>query len=185
MRTRVLVLVALAALALAGCGNHNLVVKVDVLSYLDAEQRSAQVDTLPPGDLPLPIALLPDLTINLISGLDNATDVRTATLSLGGLVSAGNGSGSGRLRLYLSDEATPPLTTSPVMDVPVTFSAASPTTVASEATCPPEVAQLFTHQRMRLAMVIDSVVVAAPGAGGLSLTLQRLDATVIAGRKSL
>ncbi len=185
MRTRALALVALAALALAGCGDHNLIVKVDVFSYLDADMRSVQVDTLPPGSLPAPIALIPDYTINMLSGLNGAAEVRSATLSLGGQLSATSGSGSGRLRLYLSDEFAPPLTTMPVLDEPVTFAAGAPTIVAAEAACAPDVAELFTKQRMRMAVVIDSVVVGAPGARSVLLTLQRLDATVIAGRKPL
>jgi hypothetical protein len=185
MRTRAIILVAVAALALAGCGDHNLVLKVDVLSYLDADQKNVQLGDLPPGAFPVPLPLIPDYTINLVSGLSNAAKVRSVTLALGGQLTAESGSGTARLRLYLSDEATSPLTTSPVMDVPVSFAAGSPGTVAAEATCAPDVAQLFMNQKIRLAVVIDSVNVASPGATNVNMVIQRLDAVVIAGRKSL
>jgi hypothetical protein len=185
MRTRALIVLAVAALALMGCGDHNLVLKVDVLSYLDEADKNVQLGSLPAGTLPAPIPLIPDYAINLVSGLSNAAEVRTVTLALGGQLTADSGSGSGRLRLYLSNDATPPLTTLPVMDVPVSFAAGSPGTVTAETTCAPDVAKLFMNERIRLAVVIDSVTVAAPGATNVVMVLQRLDAIVIAGRKSL
>jgi hypothetical protein len=107
------------------------------------------------------------------------------TLVLGGELTAASGSGSGRLRLYLSGEDTAPLTVQPVLDAPVQFSAGAPGTVSAEAECPQGVAELFMKQRMRLAVVIDSVTVAPPGATDVVMILERLDAIVIAGRKSL
>ena len=184
MRTRALILVAVAALALAGCGDHNLVLKVDVLSYLEEGDRNVQLGAIPPGTLPAPVPIIPDFTINLISGLSEVAEVRSVTLVLGGQLTAATGSGSGRLRLYLSDENTPPLTALPVLDVPVQFSAGAPGTVSAEAACSKDVAELFMKQKMRLAVVIDSVTVAPPGATDVSMTVQRLDAIVIAGRKA-
>jgi hypothetical protein len=185
MRTRAFILVAVVALALAGCGAHNLVLKVDVLSYLEEGQKNVQIGALPAGTLPVPVPIVPDHTINLISGLGEVAEVRSVTLVLGGQLTAASGSGSGRLRLYLSGEDTPPLTVPPVLDAPVQFSAGAPGTVSAEAACPKDVAELFMKHRMRLAVVIDSVTVAPPGATDVAMILERLDAIVIAGRKSL
>jgi hypothetical protein len=183
MRTRALFLVAVAALALAGCGDHRLVLTVDVLSYLEDSQKSVTIGALPAGTLPAPVPIIDDDTINLISGMGDVAEVQSVTLRLGGLISAATGSGSGRLRLYLSDEQTPPLAAVPVLDVPVQFAAGAPDTVSAEAACAPEVAALFMKQKMRMAMVIDSAVVAPPGATGVAMSLQQLEAIVIAGRK--
>ncbi len=106
MRTRALILVAVAALALAGCGDHRLVLTVDVLSYLDESQTNVQIGALPAGELPAPVPIVDDHTINLISGLSEVAEVRSVTLVLGGELTAASGSGSGRLRLYLSGEDT-------------------------------------------------------------------------------
>ena len=184
MRTRAFIVIAVAALALAGCGNHNLVLKVDVLSYLSAAQKNITVGDVPEGSLPGPVAIVPDMTINLVDGLNDAAKVRSVTLSLGGLVTVGSGSGSGRFKLYMSGEGVDPLTTPSVMNVPVTFSAAQPGVVAVETAGSAAVAELFTQKNLHLAMVLDSLVIAAPGVTQMSVTLNKLEAIVIAGRKN-
>jgi len=184
MRTRAFVVLAVAALALAGCGNHNLVAKVDVLSYLDASQRVTYVGDLPEGSLPEPVPVVSDMVINLVDGL-GAVTAHSVTLSLGGQVTVASGSGSSRLKLYLSDESTPPLATVPVMDVPVTFSSAGPAVISAEAACDEAVAELFTHKSLHLAVVLDDVVVASPGVTSMTVTIGKLEAIVLAGRKAI
>ena len=183
MRIRAWILVAVAALALAGCGDHRLVLTVDVLSYLDDSQRNVAVGALPEGEQPGPVPIIDDQTINLISGMGDVAEVQSVTLRLEGQITAASGSGSGRLRLYLSDEQTPPLAAVPVLDVPVQFAAGAPDTVSAEAACAPDVAALFLKQKMRMAMVVDSGMVAPPGATGVAMSLQKLEAIVVAGRK--
>jgi hypothetical protein len=182
MRTRAFIVIAVAALALAGCGNHKLVLKVDVLSYLDDSQKSIIVGDVPAGSLPEPVPIVSDMTISLIDGLSGATEVQSATLSLGGQVTVASGSGSGKFKLYLSDEGTAPLTTQPVMNVPVTFSAGGPA-IISETAGNLAMAELFTQKKLRLAAVIDSVTIASP-VTRLTVTISKLEAIVIAGRKA-
>jgi hypothetical protein len=162
-----------AALALAGCGDHNLVLKVDVLSYLDDSQKTIHVGDVPAGSLPEPVPIVSDMPISLVDGLSDAAQVRSVTFSLGGQVTVESGSGSGKFKLYLSGEGTDPLTTQPVMNVPLTFSAGSPAIVDAE-----------TAGSLHLAMVIDSVVIASPGVTNLTVTTSKLEAIVIAGRKA-
>ena len=185
MRPRALVLVAAAALVLSGCGDRHLVIKVDVLSYLEDAQRHVAIAALPPGTLPAPVPIVPDQSINLLEGLGDVAEVQSVTLSFGAQVSAGSGSGTGLLRLYLSGEDIEPLTTAPVVDVPSAFAAGAPAVANADIACAPEVAQLFATRRLRLAVVVDSATVAPPGATGVTVSLQRLDAIVIAGRKGL
>jgi hypothetical protein len=184
MRTRALIVTAVAALALIGCGAHNLVLKVDVLSYFEAAQRNIVVGDVPPGTLPVPVPIVRDTTISLIDGLNGVAQVRSVTISLGGQVTVASGSGSGRFKLYLSDENTDPLTTTPVMDELVQFSATTPGSLNAEAAGNPAVAEIFTHKKLRLAVVLDAATIAAPGVSTLAVTLGRLDAIVIAGRKA-
>ena len=184
MRTRAFIVIAVAALALAGCGDRNLVLKVDVLSYLDDSQKTINVAAVPAVGEIGSIPILPDMSINLIKGLDAAAQVRSATLSLGGQVTVESGSGSGKFKLYLSDEDTDPLTTQPVMNVPVTFSAGSPAIVDAETAGSLAMAELFTQEKLRLAVVLDSVVIAPPGVTNMTVNITRLEAIVIAGRKA-
>jgi hypothetical protein len=191
MRTRAFIVIAVAALALAGCGNHNLVLKVDVLTYLDAAQKTFTVETVPAvGDIPIPIPIIEDLPISLIEGLDDAAKVKSVTLSLGAGVTVASGSGSGRFKLYLSDENTDPLTTTPVMNELVTFSAVAPGIV--DATFPDanvdsdeqlRVAELFTHKNLRLAVVLDEVTITTT-VTDMTVTITKFEVVVLAGRKA-
>jgi hypothetical protein len=183
MRTRAFIVIAVAALALAGCGNHNLVLKVDVLSYLDASQKVISVGDLPAGSLPAAIPIVPDATINLVDGLSQAAKVQSATLSLGVLVTATSGSGSGHFKLYLSDEDTDPLTTDPVMNLPVTFPGdGQPTIGSTDGNL--AVAGLFTKKKLRMAVVLDGATIDPGGATGMTVTITKFNAIVIAGRKA-
>jgi hypothetical protein len=179
MRTRALIVIAVAALALVGCGDHNLILKVDVLSYLDASQK-----TFLAGDLPVvggpfgPLTILDNMTINLIDGLNDAADVKSVTLFLGGQTTVSSGSGSGRLKIYLSENAPDPLTDVPVMDVAVQL----PGVVNASAAGSADVAKLFTQKNLHLTVVLDGVTITAP-VTTLTVNLTKLDAVVIAGRK--
>jgi hypothetical protein len=191
MRTRAFIVIAVAALALAGCGNHNLVLKVDVLSYLDDSQKTFNVATVPAvGAIPVPIPIVEDMPISLIEGLDEAAKVKSVTLSLGAGVTVASGSGSGKFKLYLSDENTAPLTTAPVMNVLVPFSAGAPGIV--DATFPgadvdPDeqlrVAELFTHKNLRLAVVLDEVTITV-AVTDMTVAISKFEAIVLAGRKA-
>lgn len=179
MRTPVFLVVALAALASAGCGNHNLVLDVDLLSYLDASQRTLHVEAVPPVGVPGEVPIL-DQSIGLIEGLDQAAAVRSVTLSLAGTISVEAGAGSGRLRLYLSEVGGAP--SAPVMDVPVTFAAGSPAVVDVTTEAGPEVARLFAREELQLRAVIADVAITT-AVVGMVVNTTRFDAVVIAGRK--
>jgi hypothetical protein len=183
MRTRAFIVIAVAALALAGCGNHNLVLKVDVLSYLDASQKTINVAVVPAVGETGNIPIVSDMTISLIEGLDDAAQVRSAALSLGGQVTVESGSGSGRFKLYLSGEGTEPLTTAPVMNVPVTFSAGEPAIIDAETAGSLAVAELFTQKNLHLAMALDSVTIVST-VTNMTVNLSKFEVIVLAGRKA-
>jgi hypothetical protein len=183
MRTRAFIVIAVAALALAGCGNRNLVLKVDMLSYLDASQKTINVAVVPAVGETGSIPIVSDMSISLLEGLDDAAQVRSASIALGGLVTVESGSGSGRFKLYLSGEGTDPLTTSPVMNVPVTFSAGEPAIVDAETAGSLAVAELFTQKNLHLAMAIDSVTIVST-VTNMTVTLSKLEVVVLAGRKA-
>ena len=182
MRTRAFIVIAVAALALAGCGNRNLVLKVDVLSYLDASQKSFNVPVVPAigvkGEIPVV-----DMPISLIEGLDEAAEVKSVALSLGGRVTVAGGAGSGRFKIYLNEVGTtaPPTL---VMDVPVTFSAGHPAIINTTTDGGPEVARLFTQKNLQLEVVLGDVWITST-VTDMVVTFTKLEAIVIAGRKAL
>ena len=112
MRTRAFIVIAVAALALAGCGDHNLVLKVDVLSYLDSSLRTVDFGPVPaesPAHVSGEQALVDDAALQLLDGLDSAAEVRSVSIGLSAFTHDSTGSGSDTLRIYLSDENTHPL----------------------------------------------------------------------------
>jgi hypothetical protein len=180
MRTRALVIVAAAALALAGCGKHNLVLKVDVLSYLDPAQRTFTVATVPAVGVEGEIPVL-DMPINLVEGLDEVAEVKSVTLALAGGVSVSAGAGSARLKLYLSEPGT--TSSTPVMDVPLAFSAGSPAVIDATTDGGAEVARLFTQKSLQLRVVLENVNITST-VSDMTVTIGKLDAIVISGRKA-
>jgi hypothetical protein len=184
MRTRAFIVIAVTALALAGCGNHNLVLNVDLLSYLDASQRTFHVAEIPVVGEVGAIPIVSDMPISLLEGLNDAAQVKSVTFSLGGRVTVESGSGSGKFKLYLSGEGTDPLTQAPVMNVPVTFSAGEPAIIDATTAGSLAVAELFTQKNLHLAMVLDSVTIVSP-VTNLTVILEKFDAIVIAGRKAI
>ncbi|TFG89606.1 MAG: hypothetical protein E4H17_00330 [Gemmatimonadales bacterium] len=180
MRTRAFIVIAVAALALAGCGDRNLVLKVDVLSYLEASQRTYNVETVPAVGVEGEIPVL-DIPISLIDGLDEAAEVKSVTLSLGGGVTVASGAGSAHLKLYLSEVGAP--SRALVMDVPVTFAEGVPAVIDATTAGSQEVARLFTQKNLQLKVVLDQVNITST-VTDMTVTFTKLDAIVVAGRKA-
>jgi hypothetical protein len=187
MRARAIMLVAAAALALVGCGDHNLVVRIDVLSYLDPAYRVAAFGPVPaaPGGLATgELALVDDQAVNLLEGLDGVAEVRSVSIGLSAIVRDSTGSGTDTLRVYASDETTAPRTTAPILTEVVTLVPGRTDTVEVTVPADARVADLFVRRKMRLGVTtsLRGPVSGDPLNG--RLTLRTLDAIVIAGRKA-
>jgi hypothetical protein len=188
MRARALVVTAVAALALAGCGAHNLVLKVDVLSYLDPALRAVAFGPVPaaPGGLASgEVPLVDDEAINLLGGLNGVAEVRTVSIALSAIVRDSTGTGSDTLRIYASDEDTPPRSTPPVVAVVVALVPGVTDTIDVTVPADARVADLFVQRRMRLSVTTS---LRGPESGDPlngRVVLRTLDAIVIAGRKAL
>jgi len=187
MRTRAPILVAAAALALVGCGDRNLVLKVDVLSYMDPAYTAASFGPVPPvpggfatGEVPL----VDGVTINLLDGLSSVAEVRSVTLFLSAVVHDSTGTGLDTLRVYVSQEEIEPIWTPPIIEQAVSLQPGE--TDSIEVTLPADerVAGLFMGRKLRLT-VTNSV--RGPESGDPlngRLVVRALDAIVIAGRKA-
>lgn len=183
-----LVLAILVALsALSGCGDRNLVLKVDVLSYLDTTVTHVAfgpVPVVPGGGVSGEQPVISNAEINLLDGTESLAKVRNVSLSMTAIGAATSGSGADTLRLYMSDPAFDPLTTAPVAVVPLTLNAGVPDTVTVDLATDTRVAELFAGKRIRLTMTTS---LRGPGSGSAlngTLDVKALDAVLVAGRRA-
>jgi hypothetical protein len=182
------VMVAALALLLAGCGDRNLVLSVDLLSFLDAGLTESAVGPLPavPGGLATgEEALVDDHPIQLFEGLGDAATVRSVTLTLRALAADSTGSGSDTVRVYLSGADEAPRSRPPVLTRVVSFTPGLTDTVEASLEGSTELADLFTRKQVRLS-VTNSLRGPSSGADlNGHVRLDQLHALVIAGRKPL
>lgn len=186
MRTlrHVLAAAALAA-ALAGCGDRNLVLSVNLLSFLDAGQTQTSFGPYPPapgGIATGEMALVDDAQIQLFEGLGDAAQVKNVTVTVHMECADSTGSGTDTLRVYLSGSGQAPLATPPVLTSIVALTPGQTDTVTAVLDGSQQLADLFTRKMVRLS-VTNSL--RGPDAGdplNARARLIRLDAVVVAGR---
>ena len=145
-------LVGSAALV-AGCGDHRLVLDVDVLSYLDPASARASfgpVPAVPGGATTGEQAVFANRDVNLLEGLSSAVQVDAVSLSLAAEVADSTGSGSDTLRVYLSSPDVDPRSTPPVIARAVPMAPGVTDTVRVSVDGDPRVAELFAARRMRM-----------------------------------
>jgi hypothetical protein len=186
MAARRIALVAASVLALAGCGDRQLVLHVDVMSWVDPASVSGSFGPVPvvPGGLASgEQTLLDGLEIPLVDGIGQVASVDLVTFRVSAVVQDSTGSGADTLRMYLSDPSTDPRTTSPVLTLPVTLSPGVTDTVTATADGDARVAQLFVDGRLKLTLTTS---VRGPESGDPlngRFRVNAVDATVIASRR--
>ena len=181
MRRRFLVLTVAASvfLTVAGCGDKNLILRVDLLSFLDPGVTQGHYGPIPPGIADS--VTISDITVNLVPGISSVTTVESADIEIEAQVANVTGSGSGQLRVYFSDGATDPLTTSPVV-LPVTLAPATTDTLSVTVAGDPRIAALFTGDRLRMALRVALASGAGPDSLEGDFQLTKLRAVVTAGQ---
>lgn len=185
MRTLLRSLVVLALALVAGCGDHALVLHVDLLSYLDpadTRQRFGPVPVVPGGLATGEQALVSDLEVNLLEGLGDVADIQTVAVTVSTIVRDSTGSGSDTLRVYMSDIGLAPRSTPPVLTHVLALTPGSTDTVATDFTGDARVAALFAQRRFRMTITTS---VRGPAAGDPlngEVRLHALDAVVVAKR---
>ncbi len=190
MRVRILrpTMIALVAALLAGCGDRNLVVNVDVLSYLDPSTTQFGFGPVPPqpgGFATGEVAIVKDVEINLIERPNDLAKTQSVSLAIAAEVRDSTGAGSDTLRLYLSDPGTDPLTLPAVATLPFNLVDGQADTVQVDVAGDQRLAALFDGSVLRLTAT-NALRGPASGSdlnGRMRLTVIR--ATVVAGRKGL
>ena len=185
---RGIALVAGLALLLWGCGDRNVVLSVDILSFLSPNQTQAAFGPIPgvpggaaTGEQPL----VDDQQIQLFEGLGDASQVKSVTIT--GLVQCADSTGSGvdTLRVYLSGSSDPPRSQPPVLTTVLPMVPGQIDTVSAVIDGSQQLADLFTRQVVRLSITNS---LRGPDVGqtlNARIRLIELQAVVIAGRKSV
>lgn len=186
MRMRRTLLLAAAAGMLSGCGDHNLVLKVDILSYASPASRQKDFGPIPsfPGGISTgEIPVVTDQHVSLLQGLSDAASIKSVTVSFRALAIDYDGAGQDTIRLYLSDELTDPRTTVPVLTQAITLSPGQTDTLNATLGDDPRVLALFKAKQLRMSV---TTALRGPSSGNdLSgqLKFTAIDGVVIAGSK--
>ncbi len=186
MRTLRASLALLALAAVTGCGDHALVLKVDVLSYMDpslTQQRFGPLPASPGGFATGEQALVPDQEVNLLDGLGDVADVQSVSVRVATITRDSTGAGSDTLRVYMSDMGVAPRTTAPALTHVVNLTPGRVDTLVTDFEGDARVAALFAQRRFRLEVTTS---LRGPSSGADldgSVRISQLDAVVVAKKK--
>jgi len=177
---------AVLALPIAGCGQHNLVLKVDVASYLSPSEKQVAFGPIPavPGGISTGEQdMVAGKSINMVGNFGDVASVNAVSLRVAIQTFASSGGGSDTLRLYLSDTNTDPRTTAPVLVEPVTFTQGVTDTVVATFDGDARVLDLFKQKQMQMTLTTS---LQGPSSGSSlsgQLDITGIDAVLVAGRK--
>jgi len=185
---RGIALVAGLALVLAGCGDRNVVLSVDILSFLSPNETQAAFGPIPgvPGGAATgEQVLVDDQQIQLFEGLGDASQVKSVTVT--SLIQCADSTGSGldTLRVYLSSSSDPPRSQPAILATVLTMAPGKTDTVTAVIDGSQQLADLFTRKLVRLSITNS---LRGPDVGqtlNARIRLIELQAVVIAGRKSV
>ena len=164
-----------------GCGDRQLILKVDVLSFLEANETSGAYGPVPAG-LAGTTSFTNSRDVNLLSGVEGVVQVQSVDLSLAGIFRNSTGAGDAQFVAVFrrtSGEAVDSLV------VPIRLEPARDDTLRAELAGSPALAQLLTGSEILLDLRIELAADPPPGnvdplAGEFELT--RFVAVIVARR---
>jgi len=143
-----------ALLALPGCGDRNLILTVDLLSFLAPADRTVPYGPIPPGVTGADVDVASQ-EVNLLEGLGDAVDVESASLRIGVRFENQTGSATGSLRIYIAPgDSADPFGVPPLANLPVTLAPNDTTRVETEIDSSPELAAALTQSRAKIGVRI-------------------------------
>src|SRR5580765_4909296 len=117
MRRAAMLLLVASMLPSAGCGDRSLILTVDVLSFLDPSDVSQSYTV--PGGVPSTTMDLASESVNLLPGVQDVTEIATATLHIEASFDNTDGTANGTLLLYIAPaDSTDPFSTAPIASIP-------------------------------------------------------------------
>lgn len=178
MRRLVPTLLALALLT-AGCGDRSLILTVNVLSFLGPSEVSTNYSV--PGGAPSVTVDVVDESVNLLQGVEDATDVASASLDIAATFDNVTGTASGTLLFYAvpSDTASPFLS-APIASIPISLTPGNITNVSTRVSSD-ALATALVSDRARIGLRISLDTSATPALQTVSgtETITQLLATVV------
>lgn len=176
---RAAILLLVAPLALAGCGDRSLILTVDVLSFLDPSSVSQSYNV--PGGVPSTTMDLASESVNLLPGVSDVTEIATATLHVEASFDNTSGTATGTLLLYIaSADSTDPFSTAPIASIPVSLTPGNVTTISTDVTSAELAAALVQPSaRVGVRLTFDSTATPPLQQVNGSETLTQIRATVI------
>ena len=177
--------VMLAAMAggVVGCGDRSLILTINVLSFLDPSDVSTSYNV--PGGLPNVTVDVADQPVNLLQGIDDATDVVSATLDIGASFDNQTGTASGTLLFYaVPSDTTPVFLSTPIASIPVSLTPGTVTNVSTRVTSDALAQALVSdHARVGLRLTLDTSATPALQFVSGTETITQLVATVVTKKK--
>jgi len=167
----------LALPLLVGCGNRNLILTVDILSFMDPATRDADYGPIPSGFPNDTIEVFSD-SLNLLQGVGDVTRVASASLDMAASFDNATGSANGSFLVYFAAaDSADPFTTTPIADVPFQLLAGQITNINTHVDASPALAEVLTHDRAKVGLRVIFNGTSFPIQGHETLT--KLTATVI------
>jgi hypothetical protein len=179
MKRCVLFALLLPILLCTSCGDKDLILTVDLLSYVDPAYISTEYGPISPGT-PTTVIDLIEVEANLLSGVDDATELKSATLKVGADFVNETGSATGSLKIFIASADTPePFSTTPVADVEVTLQPSHTTTISEEIPITPELLDVLTSDEAWFAVRLSYNTEGSPGDLQGVVTLTELTAVLV------
>ncbi len=152
---RLSILVALLPLFLIlHCGDKALILTVDLLSFVDPQLIVNPYGPFPSG-MPQATTNLITEEINLLDGLDDATEVESAKIIIEAEFVNATGAATARFQAFVNPAGTvDPFAGEPVASIPVTVEPGKITTVNEEIPSSPELLGLLTSAKAQYALRI-------------------------------
>jgi len=161
---------------LAGCGNRNLILTVDILSFLDPASKVVNYNI--PVPIPSDTVDVFSDSLSLLQGVSDVTRAVAASLDIAASFDNTSGAATGNLLLYIaSADSSNPFTTTPIADVPFQLLPGQVTNVSTHVDASASLAEALTHDKAEVGLRVIFNGTAFPIQG--TETLTKLLATVI------
>ncbi|MGE5175888.1 MAG: hypothetical protein ACM3JJ_05870 [Hyphomicrobiales bacterium] len=180
---RAIAFFVLVPLLVTGCGDRSLILTVDVLSFLDPADVSSDYGPIP-GGIPSTTVDLATQEANLLPGIQDATEISSATLQIGASFDNQTGTANAHFLVYVTPgDSADVFSAPPIADIPVSVTPGTLTNVSTEVTST-ALAEALVHEKAKIGVraTFDTTPSGAtPVQGTETITLLR--ATVITKKK--
>jgi hypothetical protein len=178
-----MLLLVASMLPLAGCGDRSLILTVDVLSFLKPTDVSQSYTV--PGGVPSTTMDLATQSVNLLPGIQDVTEIATATLHIEASFDNTAGTANGTFLLYIaSADSTDPFVTAPIASIPVSLTPGNITNISTDVTSAALAAALVqASATIGLRVTFDSTPTPPLQTVAGTETITQLRATVITKQK--